>query len=191
MGSFFEKLMLARQISFKEGRIEYLGNSRLMLLSQGFLAMYTESVIDSRKETYRLYKNCKEDMRDRFIKKITGSHGAGSRRGMMELLKGTSEFGGWGTYEFETVEENEHKTIFRMYDGIVSSALKGKVKKPCDHIFRGLTAGAMSVMFNEDIDCLEISCEAAGDPVCKFVAGRPEFLKSKYLNSFKEQLEVV
>ena len=191
MSSFFEKLMLARQISFKEGRIEYLSSSRLMLLSQGFLVMYTKNTMDSKRETYRLYKNCKEDMRDRFIKEITRSHGSGSRESMLALLKGTAEFGGWGTYEYEIMEENEHRTIMKMYDGIISSVFKGDAKSPCDHILRGLAAGAMSVMFNSDIDCLEISCIAVGDPICRFVAGSPEYLKKEYPDKFMEQLEAI
>ena len=187
MSSFFEKLMLAREISFKEGRIEYLGNSRLMLLSEFFLSMYTESMIDNKEELLRLYRNCKEDMRDRFVKEITGSHGDTSRESMLGLLKQTAEFGGWGRYEYESVNEDEHRVIFRMSDGIVSSALKGKVKKPCDHIFRGIAAGGISVMFNSDVDCIELSCTAIGDPFCKLVAGSREFLEKKFPEKFEEQ----
>ena len=187
MSSFFEKLMLAREISFKEGRIEYLGNSRLMLLSEFFLSMYTESMIDNKEELLRLYRNCKEDMRDRFVKEITGSHGDTSRESMLGLLKQTAEFGGWGRYEYEFVNEDEHRVIFRMSDGIVSSALKGKVKKPCDHIFRGIAAGGISVMFNSDVDCIELSCTAIGDPFCKLVAGSREFLEKKFPEKFEEQ----
>ena len=188
MSSFFEKLMLARQISFKEGRIEYLGNSRLMLLSEIFLSMYTESMIDSKEELLRLYRNCKEDMRDRFVKKITKSHGNTSRESMLGLLKQTAEFGGWGIFEYESVNENEHRVIFKMMDGIVSSALKGKVKRPCDHIFRGIAAGGMSVMFNSDVDCIELSCIAIGDPFCRLVIGNREFLEKEFPEKFREQM---
>ncbi len=188
MSSFFEKLMLAREISFKEGRIEYLRNSRLMLLSEIFLSTYTESMMDSKKELLRLYKNCKEDMRDGFIKKITGSHGNTSRGRMLGLLNQTTEFGGWGRYEYEFVNEEARRTIIRMSDGIVSSALKGKVKKPCDHILRGFAAGGMSVMFDSDVDCVEISCAAIGDPFCRFAVGSMEFLEREFPERFKEQM---
>ncbi len=178
--TFFEKLMLARQVSFKGGRVEVLGGQRLMLFQQKFLANFTEDIIKDAEAARALYKDCRKDMAENFIRKVLGSHGAASKKEVLSLLGNVAGFAGWGVYRYESIDEAKPRVVINMGECIVGSALRYKVSAPCDHIFRGFVAGGTSRVYGKELECVESSCIALGDEHCRFVASVREELKKEF-----------
>ena len=84
---------------------------------------------------------------------------------------------GWGQFEWQDIDEEKRKGLIIVKNSPVADSLRNKVNSPCDHIIRGFVAGAASSAFKEDINIIEIECEALGAQGCKFVMGRLEDLK--------------
>lgn len=188
MSSFFDKLMLARQVSFKEGRVEMLENQRLLLFPMELAAFYTADLLKDTEGTKELYRTGKECMLKGFVYNTMKSHGPTSRKDLLSLLSNIASFAGWGVYRYEMIDEKNHKILMNMWDCLVSDYLKGKVDAPCDHIFRGFIAGGASVVFGREMECIESECIAIGDSRCHFTAATKEELEKEFPKFFGRQV---
>ncbi|MBI4019435.1 MAG: hypothetical protein HY364_04220 [Candidatus Aenigmarchaeota archaeon] len=88
-----------------------------------------------------------------------------------EVIKWGSDIvtlAGWGEAVVKKEDAPNKTVIFNLNNSIVSK-FYGKSKFPVDHLFRGLLAGAMCVIFKEDMEAVEMYCVAKGDKNCEFI----------------------
>ena len=88
-----------------------------------------------------------------------------------EVIKWGSEIvtlAGWGEAIIKKEDILSQTVIFDLNNSVVVK-FYGKSKCAVDHLFRGLLAGAMCVVFNEDMEAVEMYCVAKGDKNCEFI----------------------
>jgi predicted hydrocarbon binding protein len=185
--SFLEKLMLSKQLSFTDGKVELL-EQRVLFFPSDFFGLYTKEIIDDFNMVTTLYKSLKQTAIDGFGKKTLKSHGF-SIIDYSKMIKDIANLSGWGNIAFESFDEYNKHSIINIEDSPIGSYLQGKVKTPCDHILRGLIAGYGTVAFEHDVDAIEIECTALGSARCKIVVDSPENLKIKFPEYYKMQIE--
>jgi predicted hydrocarbon binding protein len=182
----FEELMLAKQLSFKEGEISLL-DQRIVMFPSNFLALYTEKIKDKRELVKELYECAKDSVRESFGPSVGKAYG-------FSVLDYTNWFvsilnmSGWGNVHWEENEWEKKRGVIKIEHSPIAKYLKGKVSSPCDHIMRGFMAGGGASAFDLDIDTIEVECEALGAEKCKFIVDSKENLKSRFPELFEQQV---
>jgi predicted hydrocarbon binding protein len=68
----------------------------------------------------------------------------------------------------------KRKAVVRIRNSVTTR--QTKAKEPVCHLISGFIAGASTIIFSKKAECLEIRCEAKGDPFCEFrVDGQDEY----------------
>lgn len=175
---------MSRQITFEEGQIKVAGESAIMTHGPGLIKL-TDIIIKKMgkkgvEDIYLASKEGGESLGNAFKKKF-------NLRGakLADLLKDLAVMGGWGKMEFIKYD-SESMTVIGKVDGSPFAELtEFKNKKMC-HITRGFVAGALSIAFETDVDCIEVKCKAEGSNFCElFIKPKRKFKEKKLV---KEQL---
>jgi predicted hydrocarbon binding protein len=168
----FEKLMLARQLSFKEGEIDLLGQ-RLVMLPSIVFSDYTMAINDSPDKVAEFYKSVKSSSKANFAVSVGKSYGFNFQN-YFDWMTKIVILSGWGIWKWDFLDEEKKSGKISVTNSPVAENLKGKVKCPVDHIIRGFMAGGASASLKTDVDVVEEECVALGAPQCKFVFKSPD-----------------
>ncbi len=183
--NFFEKLMLARRISFSEGRITLL-DQRSVIFPSDFISIYTLKINENPDQIKALYLSAKRIVNGNFGSSIKSLYS--SEEEYPELIKKIAEFGGWGTMRFENVDMEKGTGNVIITNAPIGTYLKGKVNTPSDHLLRGFCAGGAAVAFGKNVDALEIECVANGADKCKMIIDNRKNLEKQYKDLFNVQV---
>lgn len=184
--SLFEKLMLVKQLSFKDGSIDLMGWP-LVFAPANFFSLFIGEINDDPKLVAELYYAAKQSNKEGFTTSIGKSYG-------MTFIDTTKFFVdlvglvGWGNATWVDLDSKSKKGKIAVQGSVMTTNLKGKVKTACDHVIRGFMAGGASSAFKTDVDMLELECMALGAQRCIFVMDTKENLKAKYPELAKQQL---
>jgi len=173
--NIFDKLLLAKEMSFTEGKIQVLGN-RVVLPPANFFSEFASRINDSPEMVDIVYQSAKVSFRDGIAKTIGKKYGF-NINDFYRWLTDIATMAGWGILKWEEFDAESKKGVIFVEDSPVASDLKGKVKSPCDHVVCGFIAGGTSALFMEDMDVVETECLALGAPRCKFIAGPAKTIK--------------
>jgi predicted hydrocarbon binding protein len=184
--SIFEELMLARQISFQDGRVELTGQ-RVVISPSAFFGAYTKSICDSPELVGAFYRAAKQAMTEGFGKDVGKAYGF-SFSNYLDWFVKLAKLSGWGKIEWQESDEKKHTGIISAEGSPVAAYLKGKIASPCDHVIRGLMAGGASSAYKLDLDIVETECEALGAAKCLFVIDTAENLRKRHPDLAKLQL---
>lgn len=180
--------MVARQISFLEGKIELMGQ-RVVIAPSEFFANYMIEMGDNPELVYGIYAAAKQIMKERFGVNLGKTYGF-SFKDYATWFVDIAKLSGWGDVKWESRDETNHKGTISIGDSPISGYLNGKVKYPCDHIIRGLMAGGACSAFVDEVDIIETECSALGATRCKFIIDKKDALKSNFPDLAKQQLGV-
>ncbi len=184
--SIFEELMLARQVSFQDGRVELTGQ-RVVISPSDFFGLYIESICKDPKLVGAFYGAAKRAMREGFGRDVGKTYGFSFEDYLNWFVK-LAKMSGWGKIEWLESDKEKNTGVIGTEGSPVAAYLKGKVDAPCDHVIRGLMAGGASSAYRLDLDIVETECEALGDAKCIFVIDTSENLMKKYPGLAKLQL---
>ncbi len=183
---FFKRLMLARQLSFTEGRIELMKQGIVMVPSE-FFGKYILEANEDKEAVYKLYYAGKEIMREKFGIDMGKSYGFGVNEYSTWFVD-IAKLSGWGNIKWEARNEKNHNGIISILNSPIANYAMGKVKSPCDHVIRGLMAGGASSAFVDDVDIIETECIALGNKSCTFIIDHYKTLKKKFPKLVEQQL---
>lgn len=178
--------MLARQLSFRDGRIELMGQN-VLLCPSDFMARYLMQISDNSDRTIELYESAKLAVREGFGINVGKSYGFSSRN-YTEWFADILKMAGWGNVAWQENDLEQMKGVIDIQGSPIATYLNGKVKSPCDHIVRGFIAGGGSSAYKSDIDAIEVECEALGAKRCRFIVDLSTKLKLKYPEISSKQL---
>ena len=184
--NIFDKLMLSRQVSFQDGRIELLGQ-RVVISPSDFFASYVLKINDRPELVTDVYLAAKQATRDGFATNL-GKANKFTFEDYSQWLVDLAILSGWGQIKWVEREKDKLRGVLSATDSPVALNLKGKVKRPCDHVIRGLMAGGASSAFRANVEIIEYECEALGHDACKFVIGTPADLCKRFPALYKAQL---
>ena len=157
------KLILHKQLKMEKGEIE-LFNQRVVMLSM-------LSLIEIHKELERsgndllLYKATKE-FGINWAKDL-GSKYKFKKSDVFKWGLASITLAGWGDAEVISEDKDNKVLKFTLKNSAVSQ-FYGSSNKAVDHIFRGMAAGSLSIVYGEDMGCIETSCASMGAPYCEF-----------------------
>ncbi len=100
-------------------------------------------------------------------------------RDLASLYEQIVTLGGYGVANITEFSLEKKRLVCRFYNSPIANRYKeifGKVGYCVDFVTNGLYAGSFNVLFNEDLDSVEVHCVAKGDPYCEFIYGEPEFI---------------
>ncbi|MBA4187533.1 MAG: hypothetical protein C0467_05885 [Planctomycetaceae bacterium] len=84
---------------------------------------------------------------------------------------------GWGNVRLD-LSRHEQGLIAVTADEPIFASLSGASDKPVDSLLAGIFAGFFSALFAQDLDCVQTSCKACGDPVSRFLIGLTQRLSA-------------
>lgn len=172
--NLFEKLLLARQISFTDGRIELLGQ-RVVISNANLFSEYTFRINDKPELVFDLYDSVKSSFAEDFAKGLGKEFGF-AFKDFVKWMTDLSNMTGWGMFTWEYYDEAKKSWVITVEDSPISKKLNGKVNKPVDHIIRGFIAGGASAALRENMDVIEEECVALGAGKCRFILKRSDEL---------------
>lgn len=181
---FFKKLLMARQLTFEEGKIKIADEISIMVHGPALVKL-TDMLIKSlgKKGINYIYLSSKESgivLAQAFKKK----YGLSGMK-LADLMKDLAKMGGWGKIEFLKFDFENKYVIGKIIDSPFAELTELKNRKMC-HLSRGFIAGALSVVFGTDVDCIEARCKADGSGFCLgVIRPRSKFLEKKLV---REQL---
>ncbi len=166
--NIFEKLMIARQISFKDGSV-YVVGARVVVPPAAAISEHSLMINENPEYVQTLYESSKEGFRQTLVEGLPKLHGFD----VNDFMKWSelSIVTGWGVFDWQDLDYGKKSATVLLENSPVGTMLAGKVKKPVDHIARGFIAGTAEVAFKEEVDCVEIECVALGAKRCRFAVG--------------------
>lgn len=170
LSDFFKKLMLTRNLSINEGRIT-AGGMRQIMVTPFMLENIEELIreeIGNEKSIRTMYKAGKQSGRElsKSIEKSVDIHGI---KLIEFIIMTVAEFAGWGKFTLIKSDIKNKEFIFNVNNSPIPEISK-RSNKPLCNVTRGMVAGFLSNVFrNEDIDAVEVKCEAMGSDFCQFI----------------------
>jgi predicted hydrocarbon binding protein len=158
------ELLLHRQLRFDEGRIFIFGRPSSLLPSDSFVNILKE--LEKRGLENIIYFAGKESGK-LWFKEMYKVY----RLTEKDVIKWGSNIvtlAGWGEAVIKKRDDQNRLIVFALNNS-VTSELYGKSDHAVDHLFRGLLCGAMSFIYNTNLDAVEIKCKAMGDLTCEFI----------------------
>lgn len=172
------KLVLHKQLVMKDGIIKIFGKHPVVFFPLANL-FYILQLVDRLKKHNELYLTSKKLGKEWIIGLLEAYK--------MDTIKEQAKWGenvftlaGFGKMEVVSWDVQKKEMIYRVYDSTVAK-MYGNVGRAVDHIPRGWFAGASSVFFKTDVDCVETKCLSKGDEFCEFLVAPKENLKKAKL----------
>ena len=166
MFDIVSKLLMTRQLKFQEGKIDIVSLpvvlgpvEPLVLIQQELEKQGLQKVIYYAGKTvgYKWFFNMNKiyPLKD------------------MDVFKWGNDLitlGGWGISKLIDYQPKNRRAIFTLENSRMVSKYTGK-EKVVDHYYRGLLAGACSLVMGKDIDVVETKCSIdKKNKSCKFIA---------------------
>ncbi len=160
--NFLELLLMSRKLSFEEGRI-YLYGKGVLMLPMAPIANYFSAVNNDDTTVKNTYSMSKSAILSEYKENLSSSFK--SSAGHAEFLRNNINLYGYGFAEFENSNFAIPGDVF-IKDSPFVEALKGVVKKPIDHVLRGILAGVVTAATGQDTDAIELNCAAVSGEKC-------------------------
>ncbi len=179
---FLELLLISKKLHFTDGNVTFYGQ-HISIAPPTSMAEYILQSDGDINISKAIYKIAKKTMMDNTV----GFLDAYNKQNVTEWIVNTINLYSIGKIRYENDKVTLIDTIY-LENSVIANTLKGKVKFPSDHIMRGIVGGLVSVIKNEDLECIETECEAIGDQYCKLIIGSENYLKSKYSSLCETQI---
>ena len=186
---FMQKLLLARQIKFEEGKIELM-NQRVVITPIEQIISITELLLEQPKLIPKIYEKERLSFSEGYaeaVHKLYGFENLDFTKWLVEL----SNICGWGGHQLVKFDQKNQEGILRFYNSPIVKQFKGKTKTPIDHIWRGLTAAGATRIFKKDIDFIETKCAAVGESkFCEFIFKPRDALTTEEKKQYNWQIPI-
>lgn len=183
----FKRLLMMKQIRFVEGEIS-LFNERVVISPKDTLVAITKFMNKHPEVIPEIYEDIRNSFEKGWALEAKKRYGFKETRDYFKWLIDLSNIAGWGKSELVSFDSKKIEGKFKTYNSLIGSFYKNKLDSPVDHIWRGLTAGGLTKVFERDIDWFEIKCIAKGDPYCEFIFKTRESFKKESDENIKKQL---
>ena len=181
----FEMLMLGKQISFEDGKIELAGQ-RVVLMPIGPFAHYIAEINNDPELLGKLYLAAKRSIREGgVVEKLYKRSAKNYAQWFVDIMN----LFGLGKFNIENLDEEKGGGVVNLENSPVAIYLKGNISRCADHLTRGLISGVMSVILKEDIEAIETECFGIGNKNCRFIFGKKNELKSNFSMLYAQQFQ--
>lgn len=182
----FQRLLAMRQLQFKEGEIDLLGQ-RIVMSPRDTLVGVTDYLVNNPQSIPTMYEYIRHSFGDGWASAVKKSYGFSSKDYIKWLID-ISNIAGWGKSELVKYDVDNDIGVFRTFNPLIGSQFIGKSSKPVDHIWRALTAGGQSRIFDKEMDWVETQCVATGAPFCEFLFKPRKLFSDAEREKYADQL---
>jgi predicted hydrocarbon binding protein len=117
----------------------------------------------------KVYSSVKDSTKGELSKEFLKNFGVLEKGKELKLFEDFFSASGWGKLQGIDLQMDSKRAIIVLENSPFVASLKGKTRLPADVFLRGSLAGLFSVVFSDDIDCVEVECAALQGERCKFV----------------------
>ena len=166
VSDFMKKMMFVRQFSSDNGKITVYDVRLVTLAFISLKEMQEEIISGLGKKGVGIIYNASKKGGYEMAKQLCTVMGLSGSKAVDLLMLGCRELTGWGSFELMDYKPAERKAIFHVTNGPF-----GEVPSKAEncHFTRGLVAGAMTYIFNSEVDAVETKCMAKGERFCEIV----------------------
>ena len=186
MADLFQRLLMMRQLQFKEGEIDLL-NQRVSFIPKDALLGITNFIIQRPELVPGFYESIRLTFGSGWAQNVKTSYGF-TPKDYIRWLIDISNLSGWGKSELVKYDVDTDAGVFRTYNALVGTSLIGKSNVAVDHVWRALTAGGHSKVLEKDVDWIETKCVAKQDPFCEFIFKPRNIITESEKQTYKSQL---
>lgn len=156
--------MMAQQVSFKEGHVQFLGED-VAFTPVRFIAeetMKNKNLADINGFYFSAWKSGYL-ITHKMVQKYNLKKFEERYRVSMDTLS-MMGMGAYKTLEFKRAEYAH----FKSFENPLAKFLRGKSNDPVDHFMRGANGGGGTIVHEVLINCIEVKCAAQGGDICEF-----------------------
>ena len=163
---FMQKLVLARQIKFENGKVELLNQP--MVISPAWTFVYMLKTAKDSGEIGRLiYEGTKQATREGMAKEVKKEKKI-EGLDLTKWIMNSGSMAGWGKLSLEKFNPKEQSATVICRNSVIAKIF-GNSNCAVDHAIRGFSAGtACEVFERDDIEAIETKCASKGDKICEF-----------------------
>ncbi|RLI06031.1 hypothetical protein DRO26_00450 [Candidatus Bathyarchaeota archaeon] len=99
--------------------------------------------------------------------KLNGQTQLNTEKTVLNFLNKLFTEMGWGKTILKKYSKSRKEAIVRIKNSLMVRGIKSSTPK-C-YLIAGCLAGIFTMLFGEEVNCIETSCGARGDPYCEFV----------------------
>ncbi|MEK6959175.1 MAG: 4-vinyl reductase [archaeon] len=164
LNSFFDKYIFTNTLKYTHNNFYLVDIPFAMVPIDVLLEL---CVLEDTQQRKKIYSSIKSSTKSKLLPRMSGfTH---EREKEILLLKTFLSASGWGSIDIIDMHFDSKRAIVVVENSPFANQLRGKSKFPVDVFMRGILAGAFSVFFKEDVDCVEAECFASGGERCKFI----------------------
>jgi len=161
------------------GQIKLSNNGNFRLFDERAVILYftiLEGMLDSLRDAFgeegdKLAYRIAKDGSKRYIRNVISKLGYKGEKAI-DFAGELASIGGWGKITVTSFDSERREATI-----VIENS---PFRKGC-HFSRGMFAGSATVIWNEDIDCVETRCSSMGEEFCEFVLKRREEFKDNEL----------
>ena len=158
------ELMLHRQLNFEEGRMTLL-NRPISIIPSDFIVELQKEL--EKKHLENVIYFAAKIVGERWFRSMDSTYNI-KTRDVMKWGPAIIGLAGWGKVTVNTKKDSK-KSLIVTLEKSANAQLYGQSSVPVDHLFRGLVCGAWSFVYGEELDAIEVKCQAIGDKICEFL----------------------
>lgn len=170
---FFKKLIMARQLTLEDGRIEEFGVRMAFLPTYTITKLVEEMYADDPAAAFDHLFETGRAHGHYVFEEVGEAHDVPRNRFVQETVESANVLG-LGEVTAEQVNTETGKIVLRVEDSpfaetFPKSDVLADVDRPVDDLMRGMIHGIAEKMFDAPATSHESQCEFQGDPFCRIV----------------------
>lgn len=175
MFTVMAKLLMNKQVKFSEGRLELMGIRDCFTPTITYIEI--QRALTKSNSQYLIY-NCAKKSGYNWFKNMSKIYKGMKQTEAIRWGMDIVSLSGWGIPSLDKLDLESKISIFNIKNS-TTAKLYGPSSIPVDHLFRGLVAGGVSYILNDDLDCVETHCLANGNGLCRFIVAPIKTFKLK------------
>ncbi|MFH1751901.1 MAG: 4-vinyl reductase [archaeon] len=189
MFDFAAKLLMTKSLEFKDGEISLLKNPALLLPVNVVCSMIHELIQEDNYAVayHMIYSGTKLGVISYSHELVKNFHL--KKQELMKIFLQIAALAGYGKIDVKNVDYKLKRAIIHATESPVAQTYVkeyGRSKFFVDVINAGFFAGVFSILFEENVDCIELKCIARGDSECEFIVDSPTKISIRRKQVFEE-----
>lgn len=178
LNGFYDKYIMTSTLKYTHNNFYLLNIPFLITPIEALTGIAAVADIEFQK---KVYSAVKKSTKEALMPQFSFNFGMEKKK-ETEFVQEFFTASGWGKIQTIDLEMEQKRAIIIIENSPFAESLKGKTQLPADLFIRGVLAGLLSKIFEEDIDCVEVECATHNNERCKFI------LKPKTEFDFSNQL---
>ncbi len=169
LNSFYDRFIFTNALHYKHNNFFFSNVPFVIAPSAVFSGIAKVNNPDFQKQ---VYSSVKKEVMEQLVRQLDREFELKKDR-LLEFFFAYCTASGFGLFEAKDISHGKKRALVSISNAPFAVFFPTPAKHPVDSFLRGLIAGAFSVVFEENVDCVETECSAMGASYCSFVVKPP------------------